>query len=145
MWLVGDQLPRLTAIAEDVRSDEAESEHLLERIGAVRQSMAERRAARMNDILYVLTIVSTIMLPLTFITGLFGMNIGVAGASYNGMSSTLAFLAVCAALAILAWLQYRFLARRDLLVRARPLHRRDGATLTSRRYRVRFGKVNRNA
>lgn len=80
----------------------------------------------MNDILYVLTIVSTIMLPLTFITSLFGMNIGLAGASYLGMSSTLAFLAVCAVLAILAWLQYRFFARRDLLVRARPLHRRDG-------------------
>ncbi len=107
--------------------------------------MAERRAARMNDILYVLTIVSTIMLPLTFITGLLGMNIGLAGASYSGMSSTLAFFAVCAALAVLAWLQYRFLARHDLLVRARPLHRRDGETLTSRRYRVRFGKVNRHA
>ena len=127
MWLIGDELPRLTAIAEDLRSDEAESEHLLERVGAVRQSMAERRAARMNDILYVLTIVSTIMLPLTFITGLLGMNIGLAGASYSGMSSTLAFFAVCAALAVLAWLQYRFLARHDLLVRARPLHRRDGA------------------
>ena len=74
MWLVGDVLPRLTTIAEDLRSDEAEAEHLLERVGTMREFIADRRAARMNDILYVLTIVSTIMLPLTFITGVFGMN-----------------------------------------------------------------------
>lgn len=32
MWLVGDVLPRLTSIADDLRSVEAEAEHLLERV-----------------------------------------------------------------------------------------------------------------
>ncbi|MGH3049527.1 MAG: CorA family divalent cation transporter, partial [Gaiellaceae bacterium] len=32
-----------------------------------------------NDILYVLTIFSVVMLPLTFLTGLFGMNVHFPG------------------------------------------------------------------
>ena len=39
-----------------------------------------------NDILYVLTIFSVVMLPLTFITGLFGMNV-----HFPGFGSTAAF------------------------------------------------------
>src|SRR5207237_535626 len=41
-----------------------------------------------NDILYVLTIFSVVMLPLTFITGFFGMNV-----SFPGFDSTSGFLA----------------------------------------------------
>ena len=81
----------------------------------------------MNEILYVLTVVSTIMLPLTFLTGLFGINVGISGASYPGMSGALTFLAVCAALGIIAWLEYKFLMRRDLLMRApSPAHGDSG-------------------
>jgi CorA-like Mg2+ transporter protein len=68
------------------------------------------------------------MLPLTFITGLFGMNVGITGASDRGMSSTLAFLGVCAALTIIAWLQYRFLVRHNMLMHAPPRQRRDDVT-----------------
>jgi zinc transporter len=123
LWLIGGFEARLRIIADDLRSDEAELQSLLQRSGTVNDFMSARRATRMNDILYVLTVVSTIMLPLTFITGLFGMNVGISGASYRGMSSTLAFLAVCAGLAIIAWLGYRFLMRRDLLMRTPPSKR----------------------
>jgi magnesium transporter len=37
-----------------------------------------------NDILYVLTIFSVVMLPLTFITGLFGMNVRFPGFDTHG-------------------------------------------------------------
>ena len=36
---------------------------------------------RTNEIMRVLTIISTIVLPLTFITGLYGMNVGLPWAS----------------------------------------------------------------
>ena len=116
-WLVGDFLPRLTVVAQDLHGHEAELQNLQQRLGSVRDHLSDRRAARMNEILYVLTIVSSIMLPLTFITGLLGINVGITGASYRGMSSSLAFLFICALLAIVAWLEYRLLIRRNLLIR----------------------------
>jgi len=44
-----------------------------------------------NDILYVLTIFSVVMLPLTFITGFFGMNVRFPG--FNSMSGFIATIA----------------------------------------------------
>jgi zinc transporter len=129
IWLVRDSLSPFETIADDLRGDEAELQNLLQRVGTVRDFLSDRRATRMNETLYVLTIVSTIMLPLTFITGLFGMNVGITGASYRGMSSTLAFLSVCAALAIIAWLQYRFLVRNGLLTRSAPPRRQRPKSL----------------
>ena len=125
MWLIGDFLPRLSRIAEDLRGDEAELQNLLQRIVAVRDLIADRRATRMNEVLYVLTLVSTVMLPLTFIAGVLGMNVGISGASFRGMSSTLAFLGVCAVLTIIGWLEYRFLVRRDLMRHSPPPKRGD--------------------
>ena len=127
MWLIGGFQSRLSSIADDLRTDEAELQNLLQRVGAVRDVMSDRRATRMNEILYLLTLVSTIMLPLTVITGLLGINVGIPGGSIRGMSSALAFPVVCAALTIIAWLGYRFLMRRDLLMRAPPATRGDSA------------------
>ena len=48
-----------------------------------------------NDILYVLTIFSVVMLPLTFLTGFFGMNVRFPGFdSSNGFLATLALFVV---------------------------------------------------
>ena len=93
----------------------------------MRDLIADRRATRMNEVLYVLTLVSTVMLPLTFIAGVLGMNVGISGASFRGMSSTLAFLGVCAVLTIIGWLEYRFLVRRDLMRHSPPPKRGDRA------------------
>jgi magnesium transporter len=48
-----------------------------------------------NDILYVLTIFSVVMLPLTFITGFFGMNV-----RFPGFNSTMGFLATIASMIV---------------------------------------------
>jgi magnesium transporter len=49
-----------------------------------------------NDILYVLTIFSVVMLPLTFLTGLFGMNV-----QFPGYGSSVAFWALLASFVVL--------------------------------------------
>jgi magnesium transporter len=49
-----------------------------------------------NDILYVLTIFSVIMLPLTFLTGLFGMNV-----HFPGYGSSVTFWALLASFVVL--------------------------------------------
>jgi len=46
-----------------------------------------------NDILYVLTIFSVVMLPLTFLTGFFGMNVHFPG--FNSSAGFVASLALC--------------------------------------------------
>src|SRR5438067_12722389 len=51
-----------------------------------------------NDILYVLTIFSVVMLPLTFLTGFFGMNVRFPG--FNSVHGFLATIALMVTLAV---------------------------------------------
>jgi zinc transporter len=48
----------------------------IDRIHVLRDDVNGRMSAVLNDRLYILTIVSTITLPLSFITGLLGVNVG---------------------------------------------------------------------
>ena len=60
-----------------------------------------------NDILYVLTIFSVVMLPLTFITGFFGMNVHFPGFdSANGFITTIVLMVVVIA-AMLGFFRYK--------------------------------------
>ena len=49
---------------------------LVDGIDAAANSMAQTMGLRMNETMYWLTVVATIFLPLTFLTGFFGMNFG---------------------------------------------------------------------
>jgi magnesium transporter len=49
---------------------------VVEGIDAAADSMAKAMDLRMNETMYWLTVVATIFLPLTFLTGFFGMNFG---------------------------------------------------------------------
>jgi len=60
-----------------------------------------------NDILYVLTIFSVVMLPLTFITGFFGMNVHFPGFdSFGGFVGTVVAMALIVAL-MLGFFRYK--------------------------------------
>jgi len=60
-----------------------------------------------NDILYVLTIFSVVMLPLTFITGFFGMNVHFPGFnSVHGFLATIVAMVVVVA-GMLAFFRYK--------------------------------------
>jgi magnesium transporter len=52
----------------------SETNRLLDAIDATGDSMASVIDVRLNEMSYLLTVVATIFLPLTFITGFFGMN-----------------------------------------------------------------------
>jgi magnesium transporter len=60
-----------------------------------------------NDILYVLTIFSVVMLPLTFITGFFGMNVHFPG--FNSVAGFFATLGIMVAIvcAMLGFFRYK--------------------------------------
>jgi magnesium transporter len=60
-----------------------------------------------NDILYVLTIFSVVMLPLTFITGFFGQNVDFPGfGTYGGFIATVA-VSVIVVIGMLGFFRYK--------------------------------------
>lgn len=71
------------------------------RTGDVRDLYFTMRAAFTDNILRLLTIVATIFLPLTFLTGFYGMNF-TAGFSQPGSGSFVGFWALVAAMILLA-------------------------------------------
>lgn len=76
------------------------SEHLdmiRERATVIQEQIVELRAEDMNQRLFVLAIISAIFLPLGFITGLFGVNVGGVPGVENGLS----FWALCAGMVVL--------------------------------------------
>lgn len=68
-----------------------------ERASVVQDELANRLSERMNRTMYVLTVVATIMLPLGFITGLLGVNLG----GIPGTTDPMAFGWLCLGLTIL--------------------------------------------
>ena len=102
-------------LADETQDTDDVLQGLQERVGAVRDSVQERLARKTNQVLYLLTILSATMLPLTFVTGLLGMNVGLKGASYRGLESMGSFLLIVAALAVLAWYEVLLIKRRHLL------------------------------
>lgn len=73
-----------------------------ERAGVLRDEAMSRLSERMNRNMYVLSIVATVMLPLSFVTGLLGINVdGIPGTSWPW-----AFATVCAILVALGVVEY---------------------------------------
>lgn len=68
-----------------------------ERGSVTHEEVSERLSLRMGRIMYVLSLVATVFLPLSFITGLLGINVG----GIPGADTGWAFLAVCALLVAL--------------------------------------------
>lgn len=87
---------------------------LIDAIDSASDSLSKSIDLRLNETMYRLTLVATIFLPLTFVTGFFGMNFSWmieridTAAAFFGLG-----LGATAASAILAWL---LIQRRDTLV-----------------------------
>jgi zinc transporter len=114
-WLIRSRLTEWQRLADELLSTDNLLQNLQERANALHDYVGQRLVRRMNYILYVLTILTSVMLPLTFLTSLFGMNIGIKGGSYRFMDGTAAFLLVCVTLAVIALVEYRFVRRRHLM------------------------------
>ncbi len=66
---IGEALNRVTRMVEELDS-------VRERGAVLTEQLADMRAESMNERNLVLTVAGTVFLPLTFLTGLFGMNVG---------------------------------------------------------------------
>jgi zinc transporter len=87
-----------TRLLENIRNEE-------ERATVVHEEFYAYAQERLNQKMYLLTIIASIFMPLTFITGLLGINVGgIPGANYKH-----GFLAVCSILVVIFVIQYIWL------------------------------------
>jgi zinc transporter len=94
-------------------------ESVIDRVRALDDHLQNRLSAMLNDRLYILTLISAIILPLSFLTGLLGVNIG----GIPMRDSPWAFALLCGVLILLGFGQYKiaqrlhWLPRQDLQLR----------------------------
>lgn len=107
-WLQERDRLRLREVADRVTRYVEDLDAARDRAAVTQEELASRLSEQMNRRMYVLSIVAAIFLPLGFITGLLGINVGgIPGAEFP-----LAFVIVCLALGLLAGLQLWLLRRK---------------------------------
>ena len=90
-----------------------------ERALVIRDDIQNRLAERTNRILFALSILSAIFLPLTFVTGLLGMNVG----GLPGTGTSAGFAVACAAMLAVGVVELAVLRRLGWLRLPRPAAR----------------------
>jgi zinc transporter len=101
-WMTSDQITQVQEAANDITRYVEGLESLRERCLLMQEEFANLQAEKMNARMYVLSILSGIFMPLGFLTGLFGINIG----GMPGTDSGVAFWLFCAALLVLGGGQF---------------------------------------
>ena len=96
-----------------------------ERAAVTQEELASRVAEQLNQRMYALSIVAGVFLPLSFATGLLGINV----AGIPGAETGWAFAAVCGALAVLGVGEQGF--RRPATMRDRPARWTNGHAVLS--------------
>ncbi|MCB1338731.1 MAG: zinc transporter ZntB [Maritimibacter sp.] len=97
-WLGAHARARLREATERVTRLAEELDAIRDRAQVVHDMVMDRRAEAMNRQMLLLSVVSSVFLPLTFLTGLLGINVG----GIPGSASPRAFWLVVALLSILA-------------------------------------------
>lgn len=88
----------LREVADRVTRIGEELDTIRDRSGVMQEQIIEERSERMNQRLFVLSIISAVFLPLGFVTGLFGVNVG----GMPGTASSLAFTLLCICMLVLS-------------------------------------------
>ena len=101
-WMSVEQIARVQEAANDITRYVEGLESLRERCLLMQEEFANLQAEKMNARMYVLSILSGIFMPLGFLTGLFGINIGGMPGTDNGS----AFWFFCVVLVVLGGGQF---------------------------------------
>lgn len=106
-WMTVDQSAQVQEAANDITRYVEGLESLRERCLLMQEEFANLQAEKMSARMYVLSILSGIFMPLGFLTGLFGINIG----GMPGTDSGAAFWLFCTALVVLGGGQFILMRR----------------------------------
>ena len=96
-WMSSDQVIQIQEAANDITRYVEGLESLRERCLLIQEEFVNLHSEKMNARMYVLSILSGIFMPLGFLTGLFGINIG----GMPGTENPMAFWTFCAVLVVL--------------------------------------------
>jgi zinc transporter len=114
-WINGLERNRLREVADGITRYVEDLDSIRERAAVMQDEIATRLSERINRNMYLLSIVAALFLPLTFVTGLLGINVG----GIPGSSDPFAFIAVCMGLATLVIIEIILFRRMNLLNRSR--------------------------
>ncbi len=96
-WLPDDLRPTIREAADRQQRYLEELDALRERAIVIKDDIANRLNEVMNKNMYVISVIAAIFLPLSFLTGLLGINVG----GMPGVESSVAFWITCAVMVIL--------------------------------------------
>jgi zinc transporter len=99
-WLTAHQRARVRETADRVFRIVEEVDTMRERAAIIQDERRTRISERTEQNIYTLSVIATIILPLTFVTGLFGMNVG----GIPGEDGAWAFYVVSGALILIGLL-----------------------------------------
>lgn len=102
-WTSRDVSEKLIRIIEDM-------DLVRDRASLIHEEMNNKIAENMNKTMYMLSIVATIFLPLSFLTGLLGINVG----GLPGLNNSYAFGIVCLICLVIFTFEYLFFKSRRL-------------------------------
>lgn len=107
-WLDDVHRMRLREVADRIMRYVEDLDSARDRAGVSQEELASRLAEQLNSRMYVLSIVAALFLPLGFVTGLLGVNVG----GIPGAELPAGFAVLCGALILLVLLQVWFFKRR---------------------------------
>jgi zinc transporter len=107
-WLREHLRETWDAMADDAAQVVEEVDGILDRARLVQEAISDRLAQELNQRVYVLTLLSCIVLPLTFLTEVFGVNLdGMPGTANHPW----AFTVFCLILALVGFIQFMIFRR----------------------------------
>ncbi len=101
------QRSRLREVADRTMRHVEDLDAIRDRTAVLQDELTTQMSEEMNRTMYLLTVVATVMLPLGFVTGLLGVNVG----GIPGADSPWAFAGLCGILAILVAIEVVVLRR----------------------------------
>lgn len=110
-WMSDSDRAQLRETADHLTRYVEDLDALRERGAVTQEELTVRLADRMNRTMYVLSLVATVFLPLGFLTGLLGVNLG----GIPGTDSQLAFFVLCAILLVIAGIEFLYFRRKKWL------------------------------
>ena len=107
-WLQDDDRMHLNAAADRAARMAEELESIRERSGVMHETLTDLRAEQIDSRSLLISIAALIFLPLTFLTGLYGMNVkGLPGADNPYAFDAIALACVVISLGVLGWFSWR--------------------------------------
>ena len=103
-WLEADDRLHLSAAADRAARMAEELESIRERSGVMHDTLSDLRAEQLDQRSLVIAVVALVFLPLTFITGFYGMNVkGLPGADAPHAAEWITGACVAIAVGITGW------------------------------------------